>query len=741
MKRPIKTLFKYTKRYGMTVFFVVLGYVSLMALLGLPVFQKIELEYQKSTSQFLYAPAPELSSVANVYLDSQKNFVGEGVSDLIRLLSYLKKKSPEKIFIVLNPKDLKKCEGLTDDFRNTTLIFTNTNVSADCFKNFREKNISFLGTHEFGVDLGKGEIIYVQNAKDHFYKNHKLAHNQDQIANLALSISRIPQIDAQELLNSTGAKKAKVTDLKSKTIFIGYKMQNSNAQASVLSMAGQSEEHGTRPFTFSSSKLSEDYALSALYFQLQEDAFLQAASPRTQYFLWAALFLQVFFSLVYFNQWTSFFMISAVTLEVLVLTALAPVVLGLSLPMSHGLVTMVFAMIYAQAFKRCELERVVRRTQKLLSARSLFNNQLLNSKKSLKVTPASLDLKDTETSDFNKYFTKLDVVDSIHGVVIPDINSQDENSSSGNNNITASNANNNRNHNHSNNDSSSTPSKPEASVKNTAKPMTSITAASTVAKKSATVEKSETQKSSMNKPKPLFAEQKPQRAPRFTHNFKKTEKTDTKTQPQIFFKPTLKKEDSHRPAKKMFVNIDVKPQDKVIPKTEAPKFKILKPSTEVEAVVQKPSAEDVVLTVPQASIIAQNFQTLFANNLKRKELSFKLIGEKKAAKGEAQICETKKRQLFFEALCIQIINDAVPGTEIEFSTHEKDGYVIYFISHQSLKQFNYKEWLKNAAFFQGLAGELREQGVVIYQNRSEGENTQDLAVGFKTLKGQVFKVA
>lgn len=685
-----------------------LGFVALIALLQFKVFEKIEQDYQKSTSQFLYAPAPELSSVSNVYLDGTQGAKAL-LAELTDLISVLKKKSPEEIFVVIDPKELKACAHLSTAFSGVKFVFKNSDVHKDCFAKFRKNDIGFLSLSEFTVDLGKGEHIYVKSAASEIYEQFTRVSQHSDTMNMALAFSRIPQIDGREILKS-GTQKIRshgehLVNLKGKTVFVGFNTSTVHEDMVVQAQPWTRSSH--KPYTLKSEILSEDFKLSNLFFHLKEDAFLKATTKHIQYALWALIYLQVLFSVMYFGPLLSALCISAVGLEVLALTVLFPAVLNLNVPMSYGLLSIVYTVIFAQALKRHEQEKVIRRTQKLLNARSLFNNQILDHKQSLRKNAASSVVDDT--MDFNKYLTQIDVVDSVHGVVIPDI-SNEENPQARAKQI----------------EPSYTPplSKPQAqhvqkAIPNTRQPQSAEVKSISDRIKPETQAEAQKQTSAF---KNIFTNvdvKKENMGPSFKLNLKSTSPKETKHKPAQPM--NVKKEGNGSQS----ANTPSQPQFKILKDTAPRPF----PKMMIERRAERPP------------MMVQNFQSLFTNNLRRKDIKFKVIGTPRAAQVEVQKTDSKKRDLFFEALCIQIINDSVEGSEIQFSSHDKDAYTVYVLTYKSQKQFNYKEWLKNAAFFEGLASELRLQGVIIYQNFDLSSDFHDLAIGFKKDQSQAFKVA
>ncbi len=649
MKRPLKTVLKYLKKHGARVFLMALGFAVLLALLQLQVFKKIEQDYQRNTAHLLYAPAPENSPVANIYLDGTQGAKAL-MAELTDLVAQIKKKSPEELFVVIDPKELKACKQLSANFQGVTFIFKSADLDKDCLVHFRKQNISFLGLENFSLDLGKGEHIYVKDAASEIYNQFEKVPNSKLQMNMALAFTRIPQIDGREILKS-GTKKIMshghhIVSLKNKTVFVGFNTQT--LKEGMGQYIGAGVRSSDKPYTLKSETLSEDFKLSNLYFHLQEGAFLKATSQNLQYALWALIYLQVLFAILYFGPMMSVLTVSAVGLEVLVLTAVLPVVLNFNLPMSYGLIAIVYATIFAQSLKRHEQDKVIKRTQRLLNARSQFNRQILENQQ----TQAPKASQEPQShADFDRYFTQLNVVDSVHGVVIPDI-----------------------------------------------------------------TEATNTSESSVS-----------------------------------------------QPSKKIFVNVDVKhsadqpsPQFKILKDTHVvPQIKSTDKLDPRFSMIRKPKITDTTKTTSTANASVKassataetvpamvlNFKNLFANNLKRKNLNFEVLGVPKASIVETQSQNSKKKELFFEALCIQVINDSVEGSSIEFSSHDKEDYVIYVLSHKSTKQFNYKQWLKNAAFFEGIASELKTQGIIIYQNFNTESEYHDLAIGFKKISSQASKVA
>lgn len=747
MKRPLKTVLKYFKKHGARVFLVVLGFAVLLALLQLQVFKKIEQDYQRNTAHLLYAPAPENSPVANIYLDGTQGAKAL-MAELTDLVAQIKKKSPEELFVVIDPKELKTCKQLSANFQGVTFIFKNADLDKDCLVHFRKQNISFLGLENFSLDLGKGEHIYVKDAASEIYNQFAEVSNSNLQMNMALAFTRIPQIDGREILKS-GTKKIMshglhIVSLKNKTIFVGFNTQT--FKKGMEQYIGAGIRSSDKPYTLKSETLSEDFKLSNLYFHLQEDAFLKSTSAGLQYVLWALIYLQVLFAILYFGPMMSVLTVSAVGLEVLVLTAVIPTVFNFNVPMSYGLIAIVYATIFAQSLKRHEQDKVIKRTQRLLNARSQFNRQILENQK----IQAPRVSKDSQLhTDFDKYFTQLNVVDSIHGVVIPDITE-------------AGNA--------------------SKDISIADKSLKEVTTESVTPKISNEVQQvfkninlnlnankkiTETT-SSLQKPKKIFfnvdvKQNADQPKTQFkilkdTHAVPQTKDTESdviNSKSKIAAKSEIKIAnnkpgigDADKPETKGGNKIETKVAIHTNPppssKSEVRFSMIHRPK--VTGAKKAASATNISTKVPTTSAEAVptmvlNFKNLFANNLKRKNLNFEVLGTLKASTIETQNQDSKKKELFFEALCIQVINDSIEGSSIEFSSHDKDEYVIYILTHKSMKQFNYKQWLKNAAFFEGIASDLKKQGIIIYQNCNAESEYHDLAIGFKKISSQATKVA
>lgn len=728
MAKAVKKAFKHLKKHSLKGLWIATGFCGLLAVLNLDISSQIDQAYKKQLSGLLYVSSPELSSVANVYTyknknSSSKNFAGFSADiSFENLILALKKKSTEKIFAVIASDELNQCQNWSKDINNITLILRNAHLPEKCLSLFRDQNISFLSfvsdhkvqnhlgssqtpiEQEFTVDLGKGESVFVRAAQAYLFAEHSdaLTANTDRILNFPLAFSRILQINAEDILDES----KKSVSLKGKTVFVGM---NNDLRG--------------RPYTTLSEQISDDYYLSVLAYNLKEKSFLKKAQSGFYYAFLALIFLQMFFAIQYCTQTHGAFLIAGITLQTGIISVIMPVFLNTTMSFGHGFIAIVFASLHFQFSKRLEMEKVIKRTQKLLSARSLFNNQLLNNKKSyLDSGNFGGQGRAADSDEFDKYFTKLEVVDSIHGVVSqePDVADSDSDSNS---NVDV-----------------------DVDVDANADAHTqsdSNVAGSNVSKAKAS-KAFGAEKTKLDSLKPVSI-----------NPMVKKIKIENESNPSG---TSRIKDPVIRP--KIFANVGSdapKPKDTVIKKAifsnEGEKnFKIKKPEmlikkdTEEAVPIKKdlfkikktPPAEQKIVSV--TPLLVSNFTKLFANNLKRKKVTFSIKNEVQMNETEALLKTDKKSKIFFEALCLQVLSDVPPQTTIVFSSHKAGDFVIHLIKSESQKQFDYKKWIKGSKYFSELADDLKQQGIIIYQN-SATKDQNEIAVAIKRIQSKSFEAA
>lgn len=568
----------------------------------------------------MYPPSDKEASIFNIYLNKHNK------SRLFKLISDLKSYEPKLIFVSMSSDQLSHCQNLPEDFAQLTIVLRDENLNPSCLKVLKEKELTLLSfafsdsidnesgafknvqASEFAIDLGKGEKVFINSAKNEFFSQFNLTpHLQNLSFNLPLAFSKVKQVNGEELLKHSKVYKK---SLKDKVVFVGIDSLN----------------HLQRPFSIKSVSVSDTYYLSTLYQHLNEKTFLKEMPAYAHYLFLLLIFAQVFLIVNHCGQVFGFVLMTSVFLQVTAVSVASVFFFDQITAFGHGIIVGAYAWLHFQILKRFELERTVKRTQKLLSKRSDFNSQVLNQQTQF--------FENKKESEFDKYFTKLEVVDSTHGII----------------------------------------------------PMSEI--------KSFQTPKEESKDSSLDG------------AVEKTFKIKnQNQNEETKDVKGFKINATVKKSENEK-------NETAKIQNK-----DSDHLKDIKiPSQQIP--------DDTPLMV-------ENFKKLFANNLRRKEVKFIILNDLLKADLENSEYEARKREIFFEALCLQIIADAKPQSEIEFSTHKKSGYVIYVLTNQSIGAFNYKQWLNQADFFASLAEELKKQGVIIYQNQDLEAGLSEMAVAFK----------